>query len=285
MSAVEFVCISHSPLIHDDLPGQPGAVFRAAAEGVRAAIAAYDPDLVVFFGTEHQRTLTDIVPSFTVGLAACGYGDWNLPEGEYSVPGELATALVDGVLAAGVDIAFGSSLRLDHGFGLTWRQLLGPFDARPVIPILINCAIPPLGAPCRAVALGRAVAGVLAGRAQRVLFVASGGLSHSPPAVNPQAALLPEAQRQAASRAALADAGKRIALAWDQHFLELIRRGDMAALEALTTDGIAAAGPGAQEVRTWLAALAAAGGTAGAVCYDPVPEWITGMGIATSFAA
>ena len=285
MSSVEYVCISHSPLIYDDLPGQPGQVFRAAAESVRAAIAAYDPDLVVFFGTEHRRTLTDIVPSFTVGLAATGYGDWNLPASDYAVPHELATALVDGVLADGIDIAFASSLRLDHGFGLTWRQLLGPYDARPIIPVVINCAIPPLSAPCRAVALGRAVARFVDGRAKRVLFIASGGLSHSPPAVNPQTALLPEAERQAAARAALIDAGKRIDAAWDQRFLELVRRGDVAALEALTTDGIAAAGPGAQEVRTWLAAVAAAASAANVVCYDPVPEWITGMGLATSFAA
>lgn len=284
MSAAEYVCISHSPLIHDDLPGQPGHVFQAAAERVRMAIGAYDPDLVVFFGTEHRRTLTEIVPSFTVGLAASGYGDWNLPETDYAVPRELACGLIDDVLANGIDVAFGTNLKLDHGFGLTWRQLLGPFDARPVIPIVINCAIPPLSAPGRAVTLGRAVARCLDGRAKRLLFMASGGLSHSPPAVNPRTALLPEAERQGSARAALADAGKRIDSAWDQRFLGLVRDGNLAAFEALTTSDIATAGPGAQEVRTWIAAIAAAGRVANAISYDAVPEWITGMGIATSLA-
>jgi 2,3-dihydroxyphenylpropionate 1,2-dioxygenase len=283
--SVEYVCISHSPLLQDDVPEQPGGIFRAAADGVRTAIAAYDPDLVVFFGTEHRRTLTDIVPSFTVGLAAKGYGDWNLPESDYAVPRELATSLVDGLLANGIDVAFGSSLRLDHGVGLTWKHLFGAFDARPVIPIVINCAIAPLSAPYRAVALGRAVARLLDGRAARVLFVGSGGLSHSPPAVNAQIALLPEAERQQAARSALLEAGKLIDAPWDRRFLELVRRGDVAALEALTTDGIAAAGSGAQEVRTWLAAVAAAARGANVVSYEPVPEWITGMGLATSLAA
>jgi len=283
--SVEYVCISHSPLIHDDLPGAPGPAFRAAAESVRTAIAAYDPELVVFFGTEHRRTLTEIVPSFTVGLAATGYGDWDLPATDYVVPRDLATALAGDALARGVDVAFAENLRLDHGFGLTWRQLLGSFDARPIIPIVINCAIPPLCAPNRAGALGRAVGAFLEGRAQRVLVMGSGGLSHSPPAVNPQTALLPEAERQAATRAALDDAGKRIDAAWDRRFLELVRARDVAALEALTTDDIAVAGTGAQEVRTWIAAIAAAGRTANAISYDAVPEWITGMGIATSLAA
>jgi 2,3-dihydroxyphenylpropionate 1,2-dioxygenase len=129
------------------------------------------------------------------------------------------------------------------------------------------------------------VAHVLAGRAERVLFMASGGLSHSPPAVNPQTALLPEAERQASARAALTDAGKHIDAAWDQRFLDLVRSGNLGAFEALTTADIASAGAGAQEVRTWIAAVAAAGRPAGAISYDAVPEWITGMGIATSLAA
>jgi 2,3-dihydroxyphenylpropionate 1,2-dioxygenase len=288
MNRVEYVCISHSPLLQDDLPGAPGPVFRAAAASVRAAIAAYDPELVVYFGTEHRRTLTDIVPSFTIGLAAKGYGDWNLPEDAYAVPHDLAMALAESVLADGIDIAFAPNLRLDHGFGLTWKQLLGPFDARPVIPIVVNCAIPPLCAPLRAVALGQAVGrGIrnLKERANRVLVIASGGLSHSPRAVNPQTALLPEAERQATSRGSSIDAGKLIDPAWDRQFLELVSRADLTALGALTTDGIAVAGPGAQEVRTWIAAVAAAASSASAVSYEPVPEWITGMGIATSLAA
>jgi 2,3-dihydroxyphenylpropionate 1,2-dioxygenase len=45
----------------------------------------------------------------------------------------------------------------------------------------------------------------------------------------------------------------------------------------------ARAGAGANEVRTWVAAGAAGGGTpVTPVVYEPVPEWITGMAVATS---
>lgn len=51
----------------------------------------------------------------------------------------------------------------------------------------------------------------------------------------------------------------------------------------LTDDARAQAGVGANEVRTWLAAGAAGGGKPlDAVVYQPVEEWITGMGLAVS---
>jgi 2,3-dihydroxyphenylpropionate 1,2-dioxygenase len=50
----------------------------------------------------------------------------------------------------------------------------------------------------------------------------------------------------------------------------------------MTTDEVEkAAGNGAQELRTWLVAAGAAGGGGGRVlAYEPMPEWLTGMGVA-----
>jgi 2,3-dihydroxyphenylpropionate 1,2-dioxygenase len=42
------------------------------------------------------------------------------------------------------------------------------------------------------------------------------------------------------------------------------------------------AGNGGQEVRTWLVGLAAAEATVAWTDYEPVPQWLTGMGAATS---
>ncbi len=44
------------------------------------------------------------------------------------------------------------------------------------------------------------------------------------------------------------------------------------------------AGSGGHEVCTWLVGLAAAGRPLAWTSYEPVPEWITGMGIGTTFA-
>jgi len=51
-------------------------------------------------------------------------------------------------------------------------------------------------------------------------------------------------------------------------------------LSNLRHDELASIGVGAQEVRTWIAAIAAANFPATDTIYEPVSEWITGMGIA-----
>ena len=43
------------------------------------------------------------------------------------------------------------------------------------------------------------------------------------------------------------------------------------------------AGSGGHEVRTWLIGFAAAGRPLAWTSYEPVPEWLTGMGIGTTF--
>ena len=126
----------------------------------------------------------------------------------------------------------------------------------PVIPVYINCATPPLGRPGRAFALGRAVGEELSYLDQRVLFVGSGGLSHSPPSLVSTAAGLSDAERLAMNEAGRAAAMDKINPAWDEAFLRRIADAP-ASLEQLTSHDIAPAGVGANEVRTWIAAIAA----------------------------
>ena len=53
-------------------------------------------------------------------------------------------------------------------------------------------------------------------------------------------------------------------------------------LADLTAEVLLPAGTGGAEVRTWIAAAFAAGTPLPTVVYEPVTEWITGMGIAAS---
>jgi 2,3-dihydroxyphenylpropionate 1,2-dioxygenase len=76
---------------------------------------------------------------------------------------------------------------------------------------------------------------------------------------------------------------------WDRKFLDAVVRGDLNVFDGVDDDVITnTAGSGAHELRTWIAALAAAraGGTTAVklVFYEPILEWITGMGVVTASA-
>jgi 2,3-dihydroxyphenylpropionate 1,2-dioxygenase len=68
---------------------------------------------------------------------------------------------------------------------------------------------------------------------------------------------------------------------WDEAFLRRIADAP-GSLGHITPEDIAPAGVGANEVRTWIAAIAAGDLPMETVVYEPVREWITGMAIAAS---
>ena len=53
-------------------------------------------------------------------------------------------------------------------------------------------------------------------------------------------------------------------------------------VDEVTTDQLQAGGVGAHELRTWFAAYAAGDEGLETVAYEPVREWLTGLGIAVS---
>jgi len=276
---VAMLCASHSPLEVRDQEKIQGPVFREGINRARAFVENFDPDLVVFFGPDHRRALTNVVPAFTVVNSATGYGDWETPEGRYVVEIETSNQLAVSLLSSNFDVAVGTDIRLDHGFGQTWQQLFDTTNSRPILPIIINCAAPPFTSMRRTIALGRAVGRFISSLDRRVLYVASGGLSHDPPLTR-ESANQTEEERTRRVFDDLQRAAKRIDPAWDKRFLEAFSGMDWEWLSNLRHDELASIGVGAQEVRTWIAAIAAANFPATDTIYEPVSEWITGMGIA-----
>jgi 2,3-dihydroxyphenylpropionate 1,2-dioxygenase len=276
------VCASHSPLISTVDGGDAGARFLAAIEEVRGRIKEFDPELVVYFGPDHARALANLVPAFTVATSASGYGDWGTPTDPYDVPADLAGELAVSLLERGFDPAVGSDLHIDHGFGQTFIQLFDRLDAIPVIPIVVNCARPPQPTIKRVIEFGRAVGELLAASDKRVLFLGSGGLSHTPPSMSPEVRKLPEAEREAVSRRTVAEAANLIRPEWDEEFLRKLAASDWSALGAIGNAELDGVGSGTHEIRTWLAAWAAANPDAGVPTYAAVPGWITGMGVIRS---
>jgi 2,3-dihydroxyphenylpropionate 1,2-dioxygenase len=129
-------------------------------------------------------------------------------------------------------------------------------------------------------AFGTALGEFLAGQDLRVTLVGSGGLSHDPPTPR-----IDHSKPEATERLVV---GKGPCLPpseqWDRDFLGTFLSAKLEDFDRMTDAEIdRVAGFGAHEVRTWVAAAAAAKAMGQLhnelKYYHLVPEWITGMGI------
>lgn len=268
---IAFVCASHAPRMIDDAEHVQGPIYREAILRARTFAQDFDPDLVVYFAPEHLTTLKEIVPAFTLVRSAMGIGDWGLPAERYPVDEDAVDAIAEGLLGEGFDIAVARHAALDHAFAQTWQQLFGTWGHPKIVPIVINCAQPPLPMVERCSAFGHAIRRHIGGLGNRILFVASGGLSHDPPIYPPD---FTDAQKRAFDPSGYAD---KIDPTWDRAFLQALTDGAPERLDDLVAHR---KGRGTEEIRCWLAALAAAGEKPIETSYEPVPQWVTGMGVA-----
>src|SRR5690606_15341660 len=156
--------------------------------------------------------------------------------------------------------------------------------------------------------LGEAIGRFLATRDEKVLLIASGGLSHDPPV--PRLATATPDQRsmllgdggplspdaRAARQQRVIDAARAFAAGtatiqdlapeWDKELLRILASGDLSPLDAWTPEEMTrTAGNSSHEVRTWIAAYAALG-AAGPYAvqysyYRPIRELIAGFGLTT----
>ncbi len=254
------VCASHLVT----LPGAPHGPVREAIATAREAVEAFDPDLVVFFGTDHRRAFREVVPTFAVVLEATAQGDVAGPTGSYDVPSDLGRALVADLIAHDFDIATAYTAALDHAFGHTARDLLGEIDSKPVLPVFVNCASPPHASFRRAASLGSRIGSFLADH--RVLYIGSGGLAHDLPGFRePETGVvLTEEERQAwiksVNEAAVREGTIRsLVRTWDEAYLAGVGGTSWEWLDDIGRDLVSRGGNGAAEALTWTAAWAAGG--------------------------
>jgi 2,3-dihydroxyphenylpropionate 1,2-dioxygenase len=277
------VCASHSPGKERDVEERFGQNFRAALAAAAEEVRRFDPDVVVLFGGDHRRAFRHVVPAFAVALSASIIAEGRHRAGELAVPSALAGELSEFLLSAGFDIAVCRDIGLDHAFAQPIRDLLGELDTKPVIPLPVNCATAPLPTGRRVADFGAAVGQFLDEHTQRVLVIGTGGLSHSPPSLEVDTYDLSDEDRARIIAEGIADARTKIRPDWDAEVLQAMSAWNTSALVDLVDTAHSRAGAGANEVRTWLAAGAAGGGRpVTPLVYEPVPEWITGMAVATS---
>jgi 2,3-dihydroxyphenylpropionate 1,2-dioxygenase len=304
---IGFVGMSHSPfatLLPPEGDSGPGAKFLTDAGRVAKAVTELAPDALVVIGPDHfHANFYDVMPSFVLGVEqAIGFGDFESVSGPLPVESQLAWSVRDGLAAAGFDAALSYALTVDHGIVQSYEMVTGGTEI-PLVPLVVNTAAPPLPSLERCVALGSALGEAVRGSdfPGRVLAVASGGLSHWLPANDPRdpsvrgerrEALIHgrkdsrafAAAREPGVRAMGGDPDARVNEEWDAWFLDRLRDLDLEAITALGHDGLEQqAGSGGHEIRTWLIAAAAVREPLVWTSYEPVPEWITGMGIGTTF--
>jgi 2,3-dihydroxyphenylpropionate 1,2-dioxygenase len=301
-----FVGMSHSPfatLLPPASPTEPGGRFLADTGRVAAAVAALAPDAIVVIGPDHfHANFYDQMPPFVLGVEeAVGFGDFGSTAGPLPVAGKLAWSVHEGLSAAGFDVSLSYALTVDHGVVQSYEMAGG--TGIPLVPLVVNTAAPPLPRLERCVALGTALGGAIraAEGPDRVLVVASGGLSHWLPSNDPrdpsvagekradlihgrQNARAFAAAREPRVRAMGGNRDARVNEDFDRWFLRQLSTLDLGPVADLGHEKLEElAGSGGHEIRTWLIGHAAVGAPLVWDRYEPVPEWITGMGIGTSF--
>jgi hypothetical protein len=237
-----------------------GALGHMKAEAVRRGVEA----CVVFSNEHFTNFFLENFPQICIGLGERNWGpteEW-LPIDKVWIPGHpgLANHIAEHTLRSGFDPAFSHQLELDHGIMTVYYEL--DEDMRlPLVPIVQNCAVPPMMPVRRAYEFGRAVGEAIRSYPglSRVAVLGAGGLSHW--IGTPRVGDIDEAH--------------------DRWFLQRLERGELDQVLDLPDDEIELAGNGNHEMRSWLAvAGAVAPATARTLAYEPIHPWITGMGVA-----
>ena len=258
---------SHAPMMSADKESAPpdqAERFFGGLDKVKQQLADTKPQAIVFMTGEHfTNFFLENMPQIAIGLGEGFQGPlekW-LKIPKTIVPGdpELARHLMDETVAAGFQPALSYKLKADHGFMTVYYEL-DPEMRLPMVPVVLNCTTPPLMTLRQSydfgVALGDAIRSYPA--LDRVALVAGGGLSHF--VGEPRVGDIDEE--------------------FDRWFLRQLESGDLGELFDLPNDELAVAGNGTGEVRAWVAAAGAARDRkARTLAYEPIYEWINGMGV------
>jgi len=231
----------------------------AAFDDLGANLRAADVDVIVVIATDHFQTFTyDTLPIFAIGTGDT-FGAWaefGVPDRTFHGNAPFGDAVHRGLIQKGFDAVGARDMRIDHAFACPLQFMMKDWDL-PILPIYVNCTIPP--ARCRA--FGEALGDVLREQsaAKRVAVLGTGGLSHS--VGTPRTGIINQA--------------------WDQQFLRHYLAGDISPVSGWNSAEIVEdAGNGASEIRNWLIACAAAGAPKSRLlAYEPVEKWKTGIAL------
>lgn len=260
---------SHGPGITgraDLAPPELRTPFFAAYHAMRDTLHATRPDAVIIVAAEHfANFFMNNMPSFAIGMADSYEGpiedpDWlRIPHRHIRGNAGLSLKIIAEVQQS-VDVAYAEEWKFDHGI-MVPLSFLDPDNELTIIPANINCQGPPLAPLHRAWAFGEALRRAADAVPQRIALIGTGGISHWP---------------------ATPDSG-RINEEWDREFLRRWELGEKDLLLDYTdAETYADAGQGGFEIRTLIAAAAAARGPGTVHFFAPIPIFSTGCFVATA---
>lgn len=268
---VSVLALAHAPGATgwlDKAPKHEQEGIVAGFEEHRRRLAATRPDVIVGIANDHLLNFhPSNVPDWCVGISdhwsgpAEWFRDWvNVPPYEVAGDRDLARTIVRECGKRGINLAWSDKLLFDDNWSVPLKFLTPAHDV-PLVPIHMNCVMPPLPSAERCYAFGQALADVI--RAwpsnKRVAIMATGGLSHDPG--GPKYFGVDEA--------------------FDRWFLGLLEEGDpQKVLREVTLDKMIAAGDGGtSELLAWIVALGAVGRRkASTAFYVPSVPLRCGMG-------
>ena len=268
---VAAMALTHSPGLtgwFDRAPEDQRRQARAALDLMRARLRAARPDVIVLLSNDHLLNWPiNNTPEYTVGIGAehVGPADWYdewLALEKYRIPGHpgLARYLVNEGARRRLAFAYLRDMQFDDGVSVPMHYL-NPEGDIALVPVTMNCTVPPIPTPQRAYEVGAALREMVLAYpgAERVAVLATGGLSHEPG--GPRYFWVDEE--------------------FDRWFLDLLRKGDHATLlRECTLERMEAAGSGGTaELLAWMVALAFTTGPAEVLAYMPAIAWRSGTGM------
>ena len=269
---VTAMAMTHSPGLtgwFDRAPLQQQLLAKKAMDEMRWRLEAAKPDVILGFSNDHLLNWPiNNIPELTVGIGeehvgpADWYDEWLGMTTKYRIPGhaKLARYIVNEGARRRIAFSFLREMQFDDGFSVPMHYL-NPYNAIPLVPISMNCTVPPIPLPERSYQVGVTLREMLEAYPDdlRVAVLATGGLSHEPG--GPRYFWVDEE--------------------FDLWFLELLRRGDHAALlRECTLEKMEAAGSGGTaELLAWIMALAFTRGPAEVLAYMPAIAWRSGTGM------
>ena len=268
---VAAMAMTHSPGLtgwFERAPLSQQLLAKKAMDEMRWRLDAAKPDVILGFSNDHLLNWPiNNIPELTVGIGeehvgpADWYDEW-LALDKYRIPGhpQLARYIVNEGARRRIAFSYLREMQFDDGFSVPMHYL-NPYNAIPLVPISMNCTVPPIPLPTRSYDVGVTLREMVKAYPEelRVAVLATGGLSHEPG--GPRYFWVDEE--------------------FDQWFLAMLAKGDHEALlRECTLEKMEAAGSGGTaELLAWIMALAFTRGPAEVLAYMPAVAWRSGTGM------
>ncbi|RAU17595.1 protocatechuate 3,4-dioxygenase [Nitrincola tibetensis] len=264
--------VPHDPVMFvapDAPPAEQAKAVWDAYETCAKRLAELDASTVIIIGNDHYMLFgTTCLPQYCI---ATGHTEGPLDQlpglKKEEIPNNeaLARFISNTGKASGFDWAEARSFTTDHSFSIPYQLIVkraSEIKGQTIkaIPIYIASAVDPFITKERCIELGRHLNSAITQfpDAEKVAVIGSGGISHW---------------------VGTKESG-RVNEAFDRQVIEYCCSMQVDALAALTDDMVLEnGGNGAMEIRNFICAMTAIDAKRGHLIeYQPVPQWVTGLG-------